>query len=81
MPNELRPCVFLFGGDQHKGLFHCWSVYTKNYLSHTKNGQMVALVENKNGIIFEVDSDNIYFLDTRIQMEKFEDYFGGDDNV
>ena len=72
----------MFGGEQHKGLFHCWSVYTKDYLSRTKNGQMVALIEDKNGIILEVDSDNMCFLDTRMQMKKFEDYFGGgDDNA
>lgn len=78
---ELRPCIFRCRGSKRVGLFHCWAVSNGNDIYYTKKGETVALVENKNGAILEINSNNIYFIDTDKQMIKFNDYFQGGNNA
>lgn len=56
-----------------KALFHCWCVSQGDKLMGTVKGQTVALVENENGVMFEIEPNNLWFLDTKkIMSEVFK---------
>lgn len=57
-------------GIKRKALFHCWSVSQGDRLMATVKGETVALVENENGVMFEIKPNNLFFLDTEKIMSK-----------
>lgn len=75
MQNELRPCVFLSCGKIVKGLFHCWSISQGDCISHTHKGETVALVENEYGTILERKPNEVWFIDSQKEMDKFDNLF------
>lgn len=77
MQNELRPCryVTITRGTERMGLFHCWAVSNGNTLYSISKGETVALVEVANGKVLEIKSQNVCFLDTVKQQEKYQEYF------
>ena len=72
MANEYRPCTYRFMGKKGVGLFHCFAVVKSKIGHHPREiGETVAVVENEYGVLLDVTTDNIKFLDTKKHLSKF----------
>ena len=80
MKDELRPCAVVFKEihpwSYERGLFHRWCEPQQRVSTADKKTKLVALVELQTGSITEVKPDDMWFLDTAKQMDKFTELKG-----